>query len=82
MREIGRWCYSTHSYEPYFVPPNWKIVLYTDNMDEPINCTSCGKPMTYGQGYTSRELHSPVGFGYPVCESCYAEENKRKEDDR
>jgi hypothetical protein len=27
--------------------------------------------MTYGEGYTSLQVHTPTGFGYMVCESCH-----------
>lgn len=77
---IGRWNYATHSYDPYDVPIDWTIVLYTDDMDLPINCTNCGKDMVFGDGYTSRELHNPYGLGYPVCEECYEAETKRKQE--
>lgn len=75
---IGRWNYETKVYDPYTIDPSWNVVLYTQDMDLAINCASCGKAMTYGQGYTSRELHTQVGMGYPVCEDCYEEEYERE----
>lgn len=77
---IGRWNYQTHEYDPYIPPEGWKIVLYTTDMDEGINCTNCGKAMTYGDGLTSKELHNGLGLGYPVCQSCYDGEIKRWKD--
>lgn len=77
---IARWNYATHVYDPYDGPINGDIVLYTDDMDLPINCTNCGKKMIYGDSYTSRELHTDLGIGYPVCEECYELETKRKQE--
>lgn len=74
---IQRWNYHTHDYEPYKPDPSWKIVLFTKDMEENINCTYCGLEMTYGQCFTSKELHTHVGLGYPVCEECYEEELAR-----
>lgn len=70
-RTIDRWNSYTEQYEPVQIPNNWKVALYSDNMDEQINCVNCGKPMTYGEGYTSRRYHNPAGMGYMECEECY-----------
>lgn len=75
---IGRWNYQTQEYDPYTPPADWKVVLYTENMMTPINCTNCGKHMYYGDSYTSRELHTSIGIGYPVCAECYNDENLRR----
>lgn len=75
---IQRWNYETHEYDPFNPPSGRNIVLYTDDMDLPIDCTSCGKAMTFGEGFTSRELHNHMGLGYPVCSECYEVETKRQ----
>jgi hypothetical protein len=72
--DIQKWNYKTHQYDPYEVPENVTLVIYSIDMDLPINCAACFKPMTYGVGYTSRTLHNHVGFGYPVCEEDYEKE--------
>lgn len=74
MLDIRKWNYETHEYDPYEVPADKTIVIYTQDMDMPIDCANCFKGMTFGQGYTSRTLHTHVGLGYPVCEDCYEEE--------
>lgn len=79
MIDIRRWNYQKHEYEPYEPREGMKIVLYSSDMNEKINCTSCGVDMTYGDGYTSRELHNSVGLGYPVCEYCYEKERETEE---
>lgn len=66
-----------HVYEPYEIPADKTIVLYTEDMNLKINCTNCFKDMVFGDGYTSKELHNPFGLGFPVCESCYEDEIKR-----
>ena len=76
--DIAKWNYKNKEYDPYTPDPKWRIVLVTNDMDLPISCASCGKDMTFGEGYTSRELHTKVGFGYPVCEDCYEDERTRE----
>ena len=68
---IKKWNDAEQHYDPYIVPDDWKLPLYADNMDEPINCVNCGKEMTFGDGYTSRRYHSDKGFGYYECAKCY-----------
>ena len=58
-------------YEDYEVPLDWKIMLFSFNMDEPINCVNCGKQIKYGDGYTSLRYHNNHGMGYMECEDCY-----------
>jgi len=71
---LGKWDFEAHEYVKHDVPENMTIVLYSTNMDLPINCSNCFKNMTFGDGYTSRTIHNPTGFGFPVCEDCYEEE--------
>jgi Zn ribbon nucleic-acid-binding protein len=75
-RTIDRWDIYTKQYEPVQIPDDWKIALYSDNMDEQINCVNCGKPMKYGEGYTSRRYHNKAGMGYMECEDCYYDQLK------
>lgn len=74
--DIAKWNFKTHEYEPYTPNPQWKIKLYSNDMNEAINCTSCGKDMLYGDTFTSRQLHNHIGLGYPVCRDCYDHEWK------
>jgi hypothetical protein len=71
---LRKWNYKKHDYEPYEVPDDWKLVLYTDNMDEITTCPHCGKAVEFGETYTSKEIHTETGFGYPVCGNCYEKE--------
>lgn len=79
MIDIQKWNYETREYDPYTPNPEWVIVLYSQDMERKINCADCGKEMTYGEGYTSRELHNHFGLGYPVCEESYNKEIERME---
>ncbi|HOE15453.1 MAG TPA: hypothetical protein PLH82_02100 [Candidatus Paceibacterota bacterium] len=76
--KIGRWNREKGEYDEYVPDPKWKIVLYSDDIEEPINCASCGDVITIGEGFTSIEIHNlPLGFGYPVCERCHFRELKK-----
>ena len=48
------------------------------DMDEIVNCPHCGREVTFGECYTSREIHTQSGFGYAVCEKCYGIERARE----
>lgn len=72
---VGRWNYETHEYDNY--EPAFPIKLYTEDMEEIVHCTNCGVLLPFGRCFTSRELHTPVGMGYPVCEVCYEQETER-----
>lgn len=76
--KLRKWNYETREYDLYEVPDDWELVLVTRDMEQHVNCAQCGKDMTFGEGYTSREVHTNVGFGYPVCEACYEDEVKRE----
>lgn len=43
-------------------------------MGEVITCAECKKKMLYGDGYTSRKIHTVNGIGYMVCKQCYDKE--------
>lgn len=75
---LKKWNYKSKTYEPYAVPDEWNVKTYCEDMDEIINCPHCGKKLTFGESYTSHEIHTAFGIGYGVCEKCYFEdENER-----
>lgn len=78
MTMLNHWNDDKQTYEPHDVPDNWNVKSYGFDMDEIVNCPHCGKEVTYGSCYTSREIHTPHGFGYAVCEKCYEEECTRE----
>lgn len=75
---VGKWNYKTRDYDPYKIPDDWHTPLYSDDMDEEVNCCQCGRKIKFGDAYTSKEIHSGMGFGYPVCEECYELEWERE----
>ena len=56
-----------------YTPPPLASCYETD-MERVIQCASCGRPLEYGKGYTSRQIHTRLGFGYIVCGDCYKKE--------
>lgn len=78
MLLLQKWNFQTHTYEP-FESPAIVLKIYSEDMDERCDCANCGKIMTYGDGYTSKTIHTEGGFGYPVCSECY---EKEVEEDR
>lgn len=78
MPFLNRWNYKTQEYDPYGVPDDWNVKSYSNDMAEIVNCPHCGKKVTFGSCYTSREIHTHNGFGYAVCEKCYDAERTRE----
>ncbi len=72
--KVGKW--NGWSYDEYELPVGAK--LYSDDMDEVISCAGCGKQIKVDDGYTSLEIHTNAGFGFIVCETCYQQELKRR----
>ena len=80
IKIVQRWDWKEHKYNPHGIPADWNCPLYTDDMNERINCASCGKRLKYGDCSTSREIHNRMGMGYPVCEDCYEKEYMREKE--
>lgn len=67
----------TRKEEPYEPPTEGgNYPVYSDNMDEVINCAQCGKQIPFGEGYTSREIFSGP-WGHMVCRECMEKEYGR-----
>ena len=77
---LQKWDEKKHEYLPFDVPDDRIVLLYTQDMSTPIDCTNCGKRMTYGDGFTSQTIHTEMGLGYPVCEACYEVETKNRQE--
>lgn len=73
-----KWNNEKGKYELYDVPADWQCKLYEDDMNQKINCASCGKEIRFGECYTSMEIHNVWGFGYAVCPECYQKEIERR----
>lgn len=72
--QLRKWNYEAGTYEPFEVPDNRKVSLYADDINVTIQCACCGRVMKFADGYTSRTIHTAVGFGYIVCEQCFERE--------
>ena len=75
---VGKWNYEKNEYDPYEFGVDWYTPLYTDNMDEIVNCAQCGREVKFGDCYTSKEIHNRMGLGFSVCEECYEKEWERQ----
>jgi hypothetical protein len=64
--------------EIHTIPDDWNVKVYSDDVDEIINCADCGKEIRYGDSYTSLEIQSRRGFSYCVCKDCSDRENLRQ----
>lgn len=74
---IQKWNPAKRMYELYEAPSGY-ITLFETDMDKPINCASCGKQITFGEGYSSMQIHNAVGMGYSVCADCHDAEIKEE----
>ena len=73
MGKAWKFNFKTGEYETYGLPDGATPSALCQ-MDEEITCAECGKKMLYGDGYTSRKIHTVSGIGYVVCERCYDKE--------
>lgn len=73
---LRKWNYEKRTYTPYEIPDNKElnIKLYSNDMDEIVNCPRCLNKVRYGETYTSLEFHNNFGLGFPVCKECYQKE--------
>jgi hypothetical protein len=69
---------SSPEMEIHTIPDDWNVKVYSDNIEEKINCAHCGKELRFGDAYTSLEIQSKHGFGYCVCKDCYDKEWQRQ----
>ena len=73
-----KWDYRSHSYKKILIPSKYNLKIFSEDLNEIVNCAQCQKELPFGESYTSLEIHNHVGFGYCVCENCYEEEWKRR----
>ena len=69
-----KWDFINHVYEPYDIPDHYNTPLYTNDMEEVVNCAGGGTRIKYGQCYTSMTIHNHAGLVYPVGDECYQKE--------
>ena len=82
MNKYLKWNSKTREYEPYYVADDKVLKTYSENMNEIVNCCQCLKEIRIGDGYTSMEVHTSIGFGFCVCEECFQEEMTRRKNER
>lgn len=75
---LKKWNYQKHKYEPYEIPDSWNVKIYTNNMEEIINCAHCGRKIKAGDSHSSYEIQNDFGIGYGICEKCFNNEMFRK----
>lgn len=76
---LRKWNYDLHQYQPFDSPAK-PIAFMTDDMDGDTDCANCGNTVKFGETYTSQQIHTPAGLGFPVCEPCHeAEDVERAE---
>lgn len=71
-----KWNFSKGEYEDYDLPEG--ASTFSKDMDEIVSCARCGKQLSFGDTYTSRQIQTQGGFGYGVCEKCYEKEWKEE----
>lgn len=77
---MKKWNYDKQGYEPYVIPEKWHCPVISFDMDEAVNCPQCGHVFSYGDGYTSREIHTDNGgMGLNVCPKCHEKEIIREQ---
>lgn len=62
-------------YKEYIISEDRHCPLRTD-MNEDVNCASCGQVQRFGNLYTSRIIHNDIWLWYGVCNECYCKEEK------
>ena len=79
---MQKWNLQQARYEEYTKPEDsgWYCPIYCNDLDEPVNCSECGKKLVYGDTFTSRFIHNKTGFGYPVCYECSEVEFKLEQE--
>ena len=72
IQAAQKWDFEKHKYAQYDLPSC--ATTYERDMEKIVVCAACGKPMKYGDGYTSLSIHDFIGFGYAVCADCHEKE--------
>lgn len=70
-----KWIAKDHKYVDYLLPKGCVLLA---ELEELVPCAQCGNTEIFGQMYTSMEVHTGVGLGYPVCSGCYQLEWERR----
>ena len=66
---VSKWNVERKIYENYTLPQG--SITYSSDMEEVVSCARCGIKKMYGDCYSSKQIHTDIGFGYAVCENCH-----------
>jgi hypothetical protein len=75
---LRKWNERKREYEPYKIPDDWNVRVYSNDMNMLINCARCGKKISFGDCYSSYQIHTGMGMGYVVCLECHAKEYEER----
>ena len=70
---IRKWNENKKDYDDVTIPDEWKTPIFSNNMDETVNCVNCGREMRFGEGFTSKRYHNRTGAAYSECQKCFYE---------
>ena len=73
-RMLSKWNPRKHEYEPYQIPDSWNVAIYCDDMEKVISCAECGEKIKFGDAFSSRFIHTELGFSYCICGGCMKKE--------
>ena len=77
-RVAQKWNSYHRKYRPYVLPEDeLKCSLLEDSAEKIIACAGCGRPVKFGESFTSLEIHTELGFGFMVCHMCIDQETER-----
>lgn len=73
-RMLQKWDPRRRTYLPYMIPGNWNVSIFEWDLETVVTCAGCGQRLSFGDSYTSRQIHTTAGIGYAVCRKCYDRE--------
>lgn len=77
-RVAQKWNPYHRKYRSYVLPEDeLKCSLLEDSAEKIIACAGCGRPVKFGESFTSLEIHTESGFGFVVCPMCIDQETER-----
>lgn len=79
MKKALKWNFKSREYEPYELPDGATSSEWCQ-MNEKITCAECGKKILYGNGYTSRKIHTVSGMGIWFVKNALIKNGTKKKD--
>lgn len=69
---VAKWSPLIKKYIPYMVHND--ASFFEEDMDKIVKCAECNRDIEYGDCFSSRLIHTRMGYGYAVCPKCHEEE--------